>query len=448
MVQRREYLEQLILWKHEKVIKVITGIRRCGKSTLLQQYQDWLRGRGIEKEQILSINFEDLEYEPLLDYRALYKFLKERLCNGKMTYVFLDEIQKVDSFQKVVDSLYIQENVDICITGSNSYILSGDLATLLTGRYVEISILPLSYREYCEAVGQPSTDTLFADYLKYGGFPYLASMRHMEEGLPLENGHSMEEGLSLGKKHSMEKRHSMEKQHSMEKRHSMEEKAGIYLEGIYNTVIINDIEERQRRKESDPAKRKINDIALLKSIAKYLSSVIGSPVSVKSVTDYLTSNGRRVSQNTISDYMEALTESYVFYAVERFDLVGKQLLKANRKFYIADLGIRNHILPRAGYDLGFSIENVVYFELRRRGYRVTIGKLGNTEVDFVAEKGGSLAYFQVTASLTDRETFEREIRPLRGIRDNYPKTILTLDRFTLGNYDGILAENLVDWLMA
>lgn len=404
MVERREYLEQLLQWKHEKVIKVITGIRRCGKSTLLQQYQDRLRADGIEENQILSVNFEDLEYESLLDYRKLYQYLKDRLCREKMTYIFLDEIQKVESFQKAVDSLYIQENVDLYLTGSNACILSGDLATLLTGRYVEISILPLSYREYCEAVEKPSTDALFADYLRHGGFPYVASLQHREE------------------------------------------KTDMYLEGIYNTVIIHDIEERQSRKESDPDKRKVNDIALLKSIAKYLSSVIGNPVSVKSVTDYLTSNGRRVSPNTVSDYMEALTESFVFYTAERFDLVGKQLLKANRKLYIVDLGIRNHILPRADYDLGFSLENVVYFELLRRGCRVTIGRLGNTEVDFVAEKDGSLAYFQVTASLTDRETFEREIRPLRNIRDNYPKTILTLDRFTLGNYDGILAENLVDWL--
>lgn len=404
LVQRREYLKQLINWKNEKVIKVITGIRRCGKSTLLQQYQDWLRDSGTPESQIISVNFEDLDFEALLDYKKLYQYLKEGLCPGRMTYIFLDEIQKVDSFQKVVDSLYIQENVDLYITGSNACILSGDLATLLTGRYVEISILPLSYREYCEAIGKPSTDALFSDYLKYGGFPYIAAMQHTDE------------------------------------------KADMYLEGIYNTVIINDIEERQCRKESDPARRKVNDIALLKSIAKYLASVIGSPVSVKSVTDYLTSNGRKVSPNTISDYMETLTESFVFYAAERFDLVGKQLLKANRKLYMVDLGIRNHILPRADYDLGFSVENIVYFELRRRGYRITIGKLGNTEVDFVAEKGSCLEYFQVTANLTARETFEREIRPLRNIRDNYPKTILTLDRFTLGNYDGILVVNIVDWL--
>lgn len=406
MVQRREYLEQLISWKDEHVIKVVTGIRRCGKSTLLKQFQEYLRSNGITAEQIISINFEDLDFEHLLNYKELHNYIKERLCNNKMTYIFLDEIQKVSAFQKVVDSLYIKENVDIYITGSNAYMLSGDLATLLTGRYVELSMLPLSYSEYCEAVGQTSSDELFSDYLKYGGFPYIATMDRTEE------------------------------------------KADMYLEGIYNTVIINDIEERQSRKESDPAKRKVNDISLLKSISKYLASVIGSPVSVKSVTDYLISGGRKVSPNTVGDYMDALTESFVFYSADRFDLVGKQLLKANKKLYMVDLGIRNHILPRKDYDLGFSVENVVYFELLRRGHRVTIGKYGNTEVDFVAEKQGTISYFQVTANMSAPETFEREMKPFHSIKDNYAKTVLTLDRLTLGNYDGILVENVIDWLIS
>lgn len=404
MVQRRDYLEQLISWKDENVIKVVTGIRRCGKSTLLQQYQEYLCSSGITDDQIIAINFEDLDFENLLDYRELHKYVKERLCDGKMTYIFLDEIQKMDSFQKVVDSLYIKENVDLYITGSNAYMLSGDLATLLTGRYVEISMLPLSYLEYCEATGKPSSEELFSEYLKYGGFPYIATMNRTTE------------------------------------------KVDMYLEGIYNTVIINDIEERQRRKENDPAQRRVTDISLLKSIAKYLASVIGSPVSVKSVTDYLISNGRKVSPNTVGEYLDALTESFVFYTADRFDIVGKQILKANKKLYMVDLGIRNHILPRKTYDLGFSIENVVYFELLRRGYRVTIGKYGNTEVDFVAEKQGAIEYFQVTANMSAQETFEREMRPLQNIRDNYAKTVLTLDRLSLGNYDGIIVMNVLDWL--
>ena len=210
---------------------------------------------------------------------------------------------------------------------------------------------------------------------------------------------------------------------------------------------MKDIEDRQARKESEPSKRKVTDIALLKSIAKYLASVVGSPVSVRSITDYLISSGRKVSPNTVDDYVDALTESFIFYPAERFDIVGKQLLKINKKFYVVDLGLRNHILPRRNYDLGVSLENVVYFELLRRGYKVMIGKLGNTEVDFVAEKQGEYTYYQVTADMTAKETFEREMRPLTLIRDNYEKIILTADHLTVGNYNGIRVKNLVDWLL-
>ena len=404
MVQRKEYLDQLINWKDEQVIKVVTGIRRCGKSTLLLQFQQWLKENEVTDEQIVSVNFEELEYEELLDYKKLYQYLKERLVSGKTTYIFLDEIQKVSSFEKVVDSLYVKPNVDLYITGSNAYMLSGDLATLLTGRYVEIKMLPLSFGEFLSMTGlEPEQG--FPEYLRSGGMPYIAAMNRTDE------------------------------------------KVSTYLEGIYNTVIVKDIEDRQARKESDPSKRKITDIALLKTIAKYLASVIGNPVSVRSITDYLISNGRKISPNTVNDYVEALTESFIFYPAERFDIVGKQLLKANRKMYIVDLGLRNHILPRRNYDLGFSLENMVYFELLRRGYKVTIGRVGNTEVDFVAEKQGAYEYFQVTADMTAKETFDREIRPLENIRDNYEKTILTMDRLTPGNYNGIQVRYLLDWLI-
>ena len=225
------------------------------------------------------------------------------------------------------------------------------------------------------------------------------------------------------------------------------EKVETYLEGIYNTVIVRDIEDRQVRKESKPDRRKITDIALLKTIAKYLASVVGSLVSIRSITDYLISSGRKVSPNTVDDYVEALTESFIFYPAERFDIVGKQLLKVNKKYYIVDLGLRNHIVPRRNYDLGFSLENVVYFELLRRGYKVMIGKLGSTEVDFVAEKHGEYTYYQVTADMTAQETFEREMRPLTMIRDNYEKIILTADRLTAGNYNGIRVKNLMKWLV-
>lgn len=404
VVERKEYLERLIQWKDEQVIKVVTGIRRCGKSTLLLQYQEWLKASGVSDEQIVTINFEELEYEELQDYKKLYAYLKNRLCKGKMTYIFLDEIQKVSAFEKVVDSLYVKPQVDLYVTGSNAYLLSGDLATLLTGRYVEIKMLPLSFYEFLEITGS-GQEQGFSEYMRDGGLPYVAVMDRTPE------------------------------------------KVETYLEGIYNTVIVKDIEDRQARKESDSDKRKINDILLLKRIAKYLASIVGNPVSIRSITDYFISNGRKISPNTVSDYVEALTESFIFYPAERFDIIGKQLLKANRKMYIVDLGLRNHILPRRQYDLGFSLENIVYFELLRRGYRVMIGKIGSTEVDFVAEKQGSYTYFQVTADMTAQETFEREMKPLRRIRDNYEKIVLTGDRLTLGNYDGIQVKYLPDWLL-
>lgn len=386
------------------MIKVITGIRRCGKSTLLLQYQEWLKASGVSEDQIVSVNFEELEYEELQDYRKLYSYLKNRLCERKKTYIFLDEIQKVPSFEKIVDSLYVKPDVDIYITGSNAYMLSGDLATLLTGRYVEIKMLPLSFKEYLQITGTDQ-DRGLAEYMRNGGLPYIAVMDRTQE------------------------------------------KVEIYLEGIYNTVIVKDIEDRQARKEKNPDKRKITDILLLKTIARYLASIVGNPVSIRSITDYLTSNGRKISPNTVGDYVEALTESFIFYSAERFDIVGKQLLKASRKMYIVDLGLRNHIMPRRQYDLGFSLENIVYFELLRRGYRVMIGKVGSTEVDFVAEKQGTYTYFQVTADMTAKETFDREMKPLMNIRDNYEKIVLTGDRLTIGNYDGIQVRNLPDWLL-
>ena len=404
MVQRKEYLEKLIGWKDDDVIKVVTGIRRCGKSTLLMQYQDYLKSIGIEENQIIAVNFEELEYEELCDYKKLYAYIKDRLVADKITYIFLDEIQKVPSFEKVVDSLYVKPNIDIYITGSNAYMLSGDLATLLTGRYVEISMLPLSFSEYMQ-LSDKDKESAFADYIKYGGLPFVATMDRTDD------------------------------------------KVDTYLEGIYNTVIVKDIEDRQKRQESNSDKRKINDIPLLKTIAKYLSSVTGSPVSLRGITNYLVSSGRKISANTVSNYVDALIESFIFYPAERFDIVGKQLLKANKKYYMVDLGIRNHILPRKYYDLGFSVENIVFFELLRRGCKVTIGKYQENEVDFVAEKRGEFTYIQVTADMVSESTFDREMKPLYAIQDNYEKIVLTLDKLTVGNYDGIKVVNVIDWLL-
>lgn len=405
MIERTDYLQKLIAWKDEQIIKVVTGIRRCGKSTLLDLYKGYLKENGVGDEQIISVNFEDLENERLQDYRVLYAYLTERLCKGKTTYIFLDEIQKVEGFEKVVDSLYIKENVDVYITGSNSWLLSGELATLLSGRYVEINMLPFSFAEFCQSRGIGDEDRLFAEYMSDGAFPYIATMDRTKE------------------------------------------KIDMYLEGIYNTVIVKDVEERQRRKEKDPNKRKVTDISLLKNISKFLANSVGSPVSVKKIADYITSSGRKVSQNTVDDYIEALVQAYIFYRAERYDVEGKQLLKQNGKLYIVDLGLRRYLLPKRNYDLGYSLENIIFLELLRRGYQVNVGKAGSAEIDFVARKDDILEYYQVTASLTDQSTFEREIAPLRKIRDNYPKKILTLDRFTLGNYEGIEVGNAIDWLL-
>ena len=399
MIKRKEYLKQLLSWKDQNIIKVLTGIRRCGKSTILKLYQEYLLNNGIDPSQIISINFEELEYEDLQDYKKLYQYIKDRLVENKMMYIFLDEIQNVPSYEKVVDSLHVKENIDIYITGSNSYIFSGQLATYLSGRYIEIPVLPLSFKE----VYNPQTDKeeAFQKYIKTGGFPYIHQIQLLNEQIDM------------------------------------------YLEGIYNTVIVKDIEERINRKNS----KSVTDIALLKAISKYLSSVVGSPVSIRSITNYFKSNERTTSPNTISNYVEALCESYLYYPVEVMDVSGKEVLKSNKKYYIVDPGIRNYILPKQFYDLGFTIENIVYLELLRRRYNVNIGRNGRTEVDFIAKRNDVYTYIQVTASLVDENTFNREIRPLKQVKDNYEKIILTLDRYTLGNYEGIKVINIIDWLL-
>lgn len=399
MIERKEYLKQLLSWKDQSIIKVLTGIRRCGKSTILKLYQEYLLNNGIDPSQIISINFEELEYEDLQDYKKLYQYIKDRLVENKMMYIFLDEIQNVPSYEKVVDSLHVKENIDIYITGSNSYIFSGQLATYLSGRYIEIPVLPLSFKEVYNP--QTNKEEAFQKYIKTGGFPYINQIQLLNEQIDM------------------------------------------YLEGIYNTVIVKDIEERINRKNS----KNVTDIALLKAISKYLSSVVGSPVSIRSITNYFKSNERTTSPNTISNYVEALCESYLYYPVEVMDVSGKEVLKSNKKYYIVDPGIRNYILPKQFYDLGFTIENIVYLELLRRRYNVNIGRSGRTEVDFIAKRNDVYTYIQVTASLVDENTFNREIRPLQQIEDNYEKIILTLDRYTLGNYEGIKVINIVDWLL-
>ena len=387
MIYRAEYMNLLKDWQNKDIIKVVTGIRRCGKSTLLEMFKKHLLDTGVEQNQIIAINFEALEQEDLINYKTLYSYITEKLIPNKTMYIFLDEIQQVTNYEKVVDSLFVKGNIDIYITGSNSYIFSGQLATNLRGRYIEIPLLPLSFKET-------------------GGLPYLTQFDLSQNQIDM------------------------------------------YLEGIYNTVLLKDIEERMNRKQEGIKEKNITDVALLKSISKYCSSIIGSPVSLRGITNYFISNERRISPNTVSDYVEALCESYLFYSVEQMDISGKQLLKSNKKYYIVDLGLRNHILAKKKYDLGFSIENIVYFELLRRGYQVNIGRLGELEIDFIAKKSGAYTYFQVTADLTSESTFKREVAPLEKIKDNYEKIVLTLDQFSTGNYNGIKVIHVIDWLLS
>ena len=403
-VKRKNYIDKLLKWKDTQLIKVITGVRRSGKSVLLQQYIEELLKQGISREQIVFVNLESLDYIEIQDYMALYEYLKLKLVTDKMTYFFLDEVQNIPDFQKAVDSLYMLPNTDIYITGSNAYLLSGELATLLSGRYIELNILPFSMQELSELYTY-SPEQLFQQYLLYGGFPYLT-------GLP-----------------------------------NLEARAYEYFDGIYNTIIIKDIEERSKRREADSNKRKITDISLLRNIARFLADSIGNPISTKRIADYITSSGRKISQNTVGDYVSALVEPFVFYPVERYDITGKQLLKTQPKYYIVDLGLARHLVKRSRYDLGFNLENIIYLELLRRDYKVYVGKVQDKEIDFLAEKGQERIYIQVCASMMEESTFNREMAPLKLVKDNYPKYIMTLDRFVLGNYEGINVINAIDWLL-
>lgn len=395
MIQRKEYLEKMISYREKQFIKVITGVRRCGKSTLFLLYQDYLKQNGVKEEQIVSINLEDLEYENLLNYRELYHYIKERLCQNRYTYIFIDEIQNCDKFEKAVDSLFLQENVDIYVTGSNAYMLSGELATLLSGRYVTIDMLPLSFREYCTVNSGESNRQLFQEYLKYGSFPYVAVMEKSEAVIKS------------------------------------------YIEGIYNTILIKDVAKREE----------ITDIALLENIIKTVASSIGSPISIKKISDTINSSGRKISVNTVERYMRALTDSYIFYKADRYDIKGRQYLKTLGKYYIVDTGIRNLLLAESASDLGHLLENIVYLELLRRGYRVNVGKLAEKEVDFVADTYDGLIYYQVSASVLDENTLKRELEPLKKIPDHYPKVILTLDEIGAGaDYEGIRQKNVLEWM--
>jgi len=392
MVQRKQYMEKLIKMKDKKIIKVVTGIRRCGKSTLLFMFRNYLLECGIADSQIIAVNFEDVANEPLLDYRRLHEYVTERLNPDKMAYVFLDEIQNVPEFQKAVDSFFIKDNVDVYITGSNAQMLSGELATLLSGRYIEISMLPLSFAEYYEMVGGDKRDA-WNSYFKNGGFPYAAAIE--DEDIRRD-----------------------------------------YLMGIYNTVLLKDVVARKR----------INDIPLLESVIKFLFDNIGSIVSSKKIADSLTSYGRKTTSVTVENYIEALTGAFVLYKAGRYDVKGKLHLKSLEKYYLVDVGLRRMLLGDKNADIGHILENIVYLELLRRGYTVDIGKVDDKEIDFIATIGGNKNYYQVAASILDPTTFAREIAPLKKVSDHYPKFILSMDELPMSE-DGIKQVNIVDFLL-
>lgn len=393
MIERAEYLEKLKKWKDKDLIKVITGIRRCGKSTIFDLFIDYLKSCGINDEHIISVNLESPEYK-FNDYMELYNYVNEKITDNDDYYVFLDEVQNVFEFQKAVDGLYIKKNVDVYITGSNAYLLSGELATLLSGRYIEIKVLPLSFKEYKDYLNVEGDEKLYLKYVNNSSFPY---------ALKLDS----------------------------------EDEIDAYLDSIYNTIIVKDIVTR----------KKIADTNMFKSVTEFLFSSIGSAMSVKKIADTMTSKGRSISVHTVDSYLESLTESFIFNKVSRYDIKGKQYLETNEKYYATDVTMRYALLGRKNLDVGHILENVVYLELIRRGYKVYIGKVDDNEVDFVVENKDGRTYFQVAYTTRDENTLLRELTPLQKINDHYPKYILTMDLDPKTDYDGIVKMNVLDWLL-
>jgi len=396
MIERKEYLDRLIGFKDKHIIKVITGIRRCGKSTLMEIYQDYLLKNGVLPEQIIAINFEDYINRALKDLTALHDYVNDRLAIGKKTYVFFDEVQNVVDFPVVVDSLYINKNIDLYITGSNAYMLSGEIATLLSGRYVEIEMLPLSFHEYVLSKGNTTElGRKYIEYLENSSFPYTTELDGNQQ------------------------------------------KIYDYLNGIYDTVVLKDVVGRY----------KMSDTMMLESIVRFVFDNIGNQLSTKKISDTMNSNGRKIDVKTVEKYLTALTDSFIIYQAKRYDVKGKQYLKTLEKYYVVDIGMRDMLLSNRNFDAGHILENIIYLELIRRGYRVYVGKVDEFEVDFVAMNQNGTTYFQVAATVRDKDTLLRELRPLQKITDNYPKYILTLDEDPDADYEGIRRINALDWLM-
>ena len=396
MIERNEYLDVLKIFKDKDLIKVITGIKWCGKSTLFELYKEYLLENGVDNSQIISINLEDLKYSFIENYMDLYNYINDNLKSDKKNYLFIDEVQIIKYFEKAVDSIYLNKNVDIYITGSNANLLSSELATLLSGRYIEVKMLPLSFKEYKSAINIEDNEELYKKYISFGSFPYI---------LNFDN----------------------------------EDDASLYISNLYNDLIIKDIMTRKG----------ISDEAMLKSVATFALDNISNLVSSNNIANTMTSNGRPINVKTVEKYLEAFTEAFLLYKASRYDIKGKQYLKTIDKYYVSDLGLRYFILGRKIGDRGYILENVIYLELKRRGYDVYVGKMDDLEVDFVAIKDTGKIYVQVCETLKDNNnnTLQRELNSLRKINDNYEKIILTLDKMPTSNEEGIIVKNTLDWLL-
>ena len=396
LIKRKEYLNKLIALKDKKIIKIITGVRRCGKSTLMNIFKDYLLQNGVNSENIISINFEDYDFYDLREPDKLYPYIKERLDSEMQNYIFLDEIQHVKDFPRIVDSLFIKNNVDIYITGSNAYMLSSELATLISGRYIEISMLPLSFAEYVSTTGDKrDLSRKYLDYIRNSSFPYTLELRAQSTEIQA------------------------------------------YLEGIYNTAVVKDIATR----------KKIVDVSMLESVIRFMFDNIGNITSATKIANTLTSAGYSASVHTVNSYLSALCESFVLYRAGRYDVKGKQYLKAGEKFYIADIGLRYYLLGSKPADQGHILENVVYLELLRRGCEVYVGKTDSAEIDFIASDSEKTEYYQVALTVRDPNTLERELAPLNAVPDHNPKYLLTLDDDPPCSHNGIRQINALDWLL-
>ncbi len=397
-IERTEFLNKLKTYKDKQVIKVITGIRRCGKSTLMKMFMNYLLENGVDKNQIIFLNFEDFDNYELLNPQNLHSYIKKRLVSEKMTYVFLDEIQNVQDFQRVVDSLFLNPKIDIYMTGSNAYLLSGELATLLSGRYVTIEMLPLSFKEFVQALGTESNLSLSEKYKLYvqrSSFPYTLNL-----------GEDINEVLE-------------------------------YLNGVYSSIVLKDVISRF----------KITDIKMLESVIRFVFDNIGNSLSSKRIADTMTSSGRKIDVKTVEKYITALQQSFIIYEAKRYDVKGKEYLKLMEKYYAVDIGLRFLLLGQKANDVGHILENMVYLELIRRGYKVFVGKVDDVEIDFVAQNYEGNLYVQVSATVRDKSTLERELKPLQIVKDNYPKLLLTLDDDPAVDFNGIKQINVLEWLL-